>query len=248
MTEYVECYLNGQFPLMVPDFRADFWNAREHWERGRMEHMAATLRPGMTVYDCGSEHGDMTSCYKSWVGPSGDVIPIEPAPHYWPFIRGTWEANDFGPPPHAMFCGFVGQQSSAFAAGIHLGAGGWCPHTEGEGVPDGGFKHLKYESRNIPTASIDSLATYAVPDAIVVDVEGAEQLVMEGARTVLETIRPLVWISVHDIADGDWPGPLKGWYGHSLDTLNAFMDEMNYSAEELPWNGEGEHFWYYSPR
>src|SRR5688572_22118125 len=96
---YTECKLNGRYPLIVPDFRAAFWNDRPNWEIGRMESCAELMKPGMVVFDLGAEHGDMTSAYKSWVGPEGDVIPVEPAAHYWEFIRKTWEANRFNRPP-----------------------------------------------------------------------------------------------------------------------------------------------------
>lgn len=248
MTEYVECLLNGRFPLIVPDFRAKFWDARPMWEIGRMESCFELMQPGMIVYDIGAEHGDMTSVYRKWVGDDGDVIPIEPAAHYWPYIKGTWEANGFASAPELAFVGLIGDTDHGERAFDSPAVHAWPVEAEGEGIPDGGFVHLS-QSKNFDRTTIDDVAVYVVPDAIVLDIEGAEHTALSGAIHTLEEHRPLVWVSMHDVGDGaDWPGPLKAWHHKTPDDIHNLMKDFGYSAEELSHNGEGEHFWLYTPQ
>lgn len=244
MTEYVECLLNGRFPLIVPDFRKTFWDARPTWEIGRMESCFDLMNPGMIVYDVGSEHGDMSSAYRKWVGDDGDVIPIEPAAHYWEFIKGTWEANGFSRSPELTFVGLIGDTSNTDVPFT----GGWPLETDTVGVPDGGFVHLA-QGKGHARRTIDDVALVLIPDAIVLDIEGAEFHALAGAIHTLAEHRPLVWVSMHDIGDGaGWNGPLKDWYHKTPDDIHNLMKDFGYSVEELPYNGEGEHFFLYRPQ
>lgn len=244
MTEYVECLLNGRFPLIVPDFRKTFWDERPHWHQGLLESCFELMQPGMTVYDIGAEHGDLSAVYRKFVGPDGDVISVEPAAWYWPFIRGTFEANSF-PPPEMSFVGLIGDKD----VGDRPFESGWPPESEGEGIPDGGFIHLRHAAKKYTQTTIDQLAVWTNVDAIVLDIEGAEWNALNGARGALERCRPIVFVSVHDVGDGaGWNGPLLDWYGKTPDDIHNFMSEYGYSHELLPSHGEGESFHYYSPQ
>lgn len=243
MIEYVLSRINDTYPIVLPDFRHTFHAERPWWERGRLDSCAELMTPGMTVFDIGAEHGDFTALYKQWVGPTGDVIPIEPANHYWQFIRDTWSMNELTPQPSMSFVGLVG----ATEHGDRPLDDGWPYESELPGTPDGGFVHLRH-SPDFNRTCIDMLACYERPDAIVIDIEGAEFDALSGAGHVLSEIRPLVWVSVHDVGDGlDWPGPLKAWYGKTPDDIHALMDGYGYTAELLPSHGEGESFWLYRP-
>ena len=113
------------------------------------------MEPGMTVYDLGAESGDFTALYRSWVGPSGLVVAVEPSPPYWPSIRQTWEANDFGPPP-AWFSGFVSDVTDLtppldeMADQRENDGTGWPQSSNGPVVPDFGFRHLCQQADSTP--------------------------------------------------------------------------------------------------
>lgn len=243
VTEYVPGVICEQWELVLPDFRRDFHRDRPNWERGRLEH-CHDLMCGQewTVYDLGAEHGDFTALYRSWLADSGDVIPVEPMAHYWPYICGTFEANDL-PTPSTTFVGLVADDEY----GKRPFETAWPKESEGEGVPDGGFAHLRHNRQHSVT-TIDMLATWEIPNAIVIDIEGAEWHALAGAGYVLAEHRPHIWCSVHDVADGDWPGPLKGWYGKTVDDIDELMRGFDYDVTELPQMGAGERFMYYSPR
>lgn len=243
----MQSLINETYSIVLPEFRHEFHAARPNWEKGRLESCHELMKPGLVVYDIGAEVGDFTSLYRQWVGELGSVIPVEPASHQWNFIKGTWDANGFINPPAASFCGLVGDESRGFAGGLHLGS--WCQQTDEEGVPDGGFVHLKESKRDYPVATIDTLAMYVVPDVIVLDIEGSEWHALAGAMHTLTEHGPFCYVSIHDVSDDpSWPGSTLGWYGKTADDIHNLMSECGYEHEELPSYGEAERFFLYTPQ
>lgn len=226
--------INGEYPIVLPDFRKEFHDARPNWERGRLAHAREHLQPGMRVFDIGAEHGDFTALYQSWVGQDGSVIPVEPSVRYWPCIKATYEANAFPAPPWS-FVGFAADGTSDVVQVCK----GWPIQTHGEVVADPGFCHLAQQADSIPSIAVDDLA-YLVgdPDVLMIDVEGAEWHVLKGAEGALRNRPVLVNVSVHEPT-------MLDWYGRTLADLHELMHDYGYSGEELPHFGEGETFWVY---
>lgn len=237
MTVYVESRINDTYDIILPDFRKCFHADRPNWEKGRLESCRELMQPGMVVYDIGAEQGDFTTLYHQWVGNTGEVIPIEPAAWYWPFIKNTAEANGF-PPPRYSYVGLVGDRVSRNARGDVADA--WPNEAYGEGIPDGGFIHLAQDNKS-PRTTIDALSNMVKPDAIVMDIEGAEFFALKGARLTLTQHRPLVWVSWHE--ETAW-----NWYKTKLDDILSLMATHSYDGLELPHWGEGEKFWVFEPR
>lgn len=63
------------------------------------------------------------------------------------------------------------------------------------------------------------------PEVIKIDVEGAEIAVLRGAKRVLESLRPIVYLSVH-------PREIA-LIGESVDQLRATIDELGYDIEDV---------------
>lgn len=230
MTTYGHGVVNDLYPLVMPDFRVRFHAERPNWEKGRLQSCHDLMGDGMVVYDIGAEHGDFTALYASW---GCTVIPIEPAAHYWPFIRGTFEANNLGVPPYC-FEGLVGDEEVRDRGGQAC-AGVWPDSAFGAGVADGGFLHLAHDV-TMRRTTVDKIAEVTPPDALVIDIEGAEWHALAGAKETLRDRKPLVWVSVHE------PTMLE-WYDRTLGDIFALMDSVGYSGLELPHHGEGETFW-----
>lgn len=240
--EFVEAFINGKYKIVLPDFRAEFHLIRPTWEIGRVDHCATTMTPGKVVFDVGAEHGDFTALYRSWVGPEGMVIPIEPQPGYWPCIRETYEANGFEP-PRGWFVGFASDETAtpiASDVGPEFGEQSWPMCAYGPIVPDFGFRHLAQQTHHTPQTTIDDLADrlLAWPDAVVIDVEGAEWNVLNGMTRCLNDKDINVYVSVHEPT-------MWNWYQKTLQDLHQLMGLSGYAGEELPHHGEGETFWLY---
>ena len=228
--------INDRWELWLPDFRCEFHAVRPTWEKGRLDSCAGLMTPGMTIVDVGAEHGDFTALYKQWVGESGDVIPVEPAKHYWPFIRETFAANNMTNPTRC-FEGFAAERSAWESHGLWPA---WPLSAYGEGIPDGGFLHLAHAPR-VPRISLDDLIGGGPVGGIVIDVEGAEFEVLAGATQLCTGPRPHFWVSVHEPT-------MWNWYQRELSAIHQLMAEWDYVGVELPHHGEGETFWLYSPK
>lgn len=217
----------------LPDSVAD-WDAITHWERERLASMEAHLKPGMVLYDVGTEHGWLSAVYGGFVGYENMVL-IEPSPEFWPNIRKIWEHNEFTWPT-AMVQGFIGESlASLDPAGVDFTE--WPAPSD---VPEcGGMAYRYIGADGIPTYTIDYLAEIGFPpDAITIDIEGAELLAMRGAEKTLREHRPLVWVSIHaDLMRRD--------FNHSPGALHRFMAEVGYDGEHLGTDHEAH--WLFTP-
>jgi len=258
--------INGRWNLLLPEHRAarPEWTG---WEVERVQSMHANLRPGMVLYDIGTEEGDLSALYASWVadagrcpncggypatdvraaqGPlcwwqscartgGGGAVLFEPNPRVWPNIRAIWEANALAA-PIATWVGFAGsgeRVSREFVAEHVLPRDGkWPACASGPLIGDHGFLNLS-ERPDVPSITIDQMAaaTGRPPDAITIDVEGAELHVLRGADHTLTEQRPLVWCSVH-------PEFMFHMYDQYERDLHDWMHDHRYWAVHLGYDHE----------
>lgn len=196
MVPMIETTICERWKLLLPEHRhhRDSW---PWWEKARLASMYANLMRGDLVFDIGTEEGDLTALYAMWTGVGPAMF--EPNPRVWPNVRVIFEANQL-PLPTACWVGFVGAEArdasgeNAYSEKHYAPEGEWPPCAYGPVIGDHGFyKH--YERPDMPTTTIDSFAW--TPDAITMDIEGAEGLVIDGAHGVLDRIKPRLWVSHH---------------------------------------------------
>lgn len=163
------------------------------FERAYLERLALYLRPGMVVYDVGAEQGEFTAFVAGFAG-ARNVHIFEPSPVMWPNIRTVWEANETEA-PGGCWAGFVADRSRDAVVGT-----GWPGASSGNVHSESAFA-VVHERPDIPAISLDEYAAFtgAPPDVIMCDVEGAEALVLEGARGLLAKRRPRVFLSLHNL-------------------------------------------------
>ncbi len=223
---------NPEWEFIFPDSIAD-WDAITGWERERLASMQAHLKPGMVLYDVGTEHGWLSAVYGSFAG-HGNMVLVEPSPEMWVNIRKTWAANGFDDPiaSYASFCGATSTHLQAVSTWPAYGSNfGREPECEA-------MAYRTMTQSDIPVITIDDIceATQRLPDAITVDVEGFELEVMKGAERTLRQYRPLVWLSVHpDLMERDAGVP-------DVQELFDFMTSCGYGREYLGTDHEQHHF------
>jgi FkbM family methyltransferase len=239
--------INARHRINLTPDRHEFHAKRPRWEIERVDSCEELMKPGMCVYDLGAECGDFTALYGMWVGESGTVVPVEPSPPVWPQLRAHWEANDL-PPLKGYFPGFASFADSLEPelkddtyASTFPGEDGWPKCSIGPILPDFGFRHLAQQLHHTPALSLDTMAKSLnlVPDAIVMDIEGAELMALMGAHRLLLEVKPIMWVSVH-------PPTMAEWYNHTVDDLLRYMDSVGYGGLKL---GEGsEEYWIFQAR
>ena len=210
---------NPEWTYWLPDSIAD-WDAPSHWERERLASMQAYLRPGMVLYDIGVEHGWLSAVYGAWCGYENMVL-VEPSPEFWPNIHKVWTRNLF-PGPIGCFQAFAGERTRGKPINDV-----WPAASDGPECGGMAYRYMfdKAHAADVPTITIDRIAAATrPPDAITIDIEGAELVALRGAKKVLKNFRPLVWVSIHDdLMERD--------FGHLPSELHAFMEDYGYKGQ-----------------
>lgn len=224
-----------EYQLELPRPLAD-WDVWAYWERERFHSMREHLTTGEVLFDIGTEQGWCNLVYAQFVGPENMVL-VEPTPEFWPNIKATWEHN-FTSLPRLTCTTLLSDKNVGDTTINHRS---WPDDAYGPLIDRNSYRYIHdNDSGATPEVELDVLVDLSgvVPDAITMDVEGAELLVLQGAANTLATRRPKVWISVHpDLGERD--------YGVTPDHVHAFMNSFGYTGTHLATDHE-EH-WYYDP-
>jgi FkbM family methyltransferase len=157
-------------------------------EPNEMAFLDRFLKPGMKVIDIGANEGCYSVLCGAKVGENGKVWAFEPSPREFAVLKANAEQN---PKLNiACFPVAIGNKNGTvklrIAEGIHAGQ-----NTLGEFS----YSITELDFAIVSIRRLDDLIFEAKTDRIdliKIDVEGAEGLVLEGARRTLETFRPVV--------------------------------------------------------
>ncbi len=178
-------------------------------EGERLVHERHLLRrlvsPGMRVVDVGANIGYYTLMFHRLVGPSGEVICIEPSPENLEELRRNVDGNHLAN-ARIISCA-VGETPGrvGFKAGIN---GGVVRDGEGAYTAD--------------VQTLDSLVAERV-DFVKIDVDGYEGHVLKGARELLARDRPILFLEFHP--------ELVGRHGTSFDEVLELLSGVYSSIE-----------------
>jgi FkbM family methyltransferase len=167
----------------------------------------ATVQPGQVVYDCGAHYGYYT-LLAALPARAGHVFAFEPSPRNLLRLRR-----------HVAINGCRNVTVLDVAVSDHEGKAHF------EDRAGSGVGHLSPEGpMEVPITSLDALAGRLPPPHVLkIDVEGAEMSVLAGARALLTTAKPAIFLSVHSA---------------SLQTqCTDFLQGLTYSLQPL---GEAE--------
>lgn len=225
-------YLN-EFDLKLPDFLAS-WDVWEYWENERIHSMHAHLSSSDVLFEVGAESGWMTALFGKYFVDPKNVCIFEPTPEYWPNIKQTWEANCTAPPRIGV-CALVGNENKNAPT---ISTASWPKEAYGDLTQARSYKYIHEHGETTPQIRLDDFVQLSgiIPNALTIDVEGAECDVIAGAELILKTFRPLVWCSVHpDLIERDYKRPASD--------VSFLMDSFGYVGKILAQDHE-THFLY----
>ena len=214
---------------------------RERYDKATFDDVRKTLTRGDLVYDVGA-YDAITSVIAAEIVGAGNVVIIEPAEMNWGTIREYFVQNTSGL-PRATYAGFLTNVDTEGAV-VHPNRfppeSDWYPPSDYE--EHSNFRLLNDtwipEVVKLPRMKLDSLAAIVgPPKGVLVDVEGAEFLVLEGAVKTIEEFHPIFWISIH-------PKFMLDRFAHSTDYLHEFMKDWGYKSTLLA--DDHEQHWKFS--
>lgn len=177
------------------------------------DRLAVWVPSAGVVFDVGANVGFFTLKFARWVGPQGRVVALEPEPvnveHLCMALARTALAEQVSVVPAAAAdrVGAAHLELNPFHPGDHKLASA--------GVP---------VALTTIDAQVQALALTRV-DLVKIDVQGAEQLVLAGARATIARWRPVLYIEVDDLK-------LRR-YDSSAQQLLSALCALGYSAHRL---------------
>jgi len=200
------------------------------------------LRPGQTFVDAGANIGWFSLLAASLVGPSGRVIAIEPNPLNVALLRTSAKDNGFDNIDAVAVA--LGESTGAVALETDGSNGRVIPVA---GPPDRPVA-ASFVVASQPLDSVLAEAGAGRVDAIKMDVEGAEPMVLRGAAATIERDRPVIVSEFYPLALESSPWGSAGGYlrqlrdgGYRLSVIGAGTDLGDAAIMGLARDAAGGH-------
>ena len=170
---------------------------KPNWARSSSDLLSAAVKYVGTsdnVWDIGGNVGVFTVAAAHVAGVGAQILAVEPDPFLAALLQKT--ACDPGNSDLRVSVLCAAASSEKGIARFLIAARGRSFNSlenAGHRQSAGGSRYVQY----VPTITLDSLLEhFARPHVVKIDVEGAEALVLRGARRVLAECRPLFYIEV----------------------------------------------------
>lgn len=151
------------------------------------------VMPGDRVLDIGANVGEFALAAAHRAGPAGVVLAVELDPFLASLLQRTAEEPSNQDVNLHPLCAAVSREPGFARFG--LAARGRAANALAQlgSTQMGGMRHEVH----VLTTTIDAIArNWCVPTVIKIDVEGAERMVLEGAREVLAENRPILLVEI----------------------------------------------------
>jgi FkbM family methyltransferase len=179
------------------------------------------IRKNACVFDVGANNGHYTMLYSDLVGPGGQVHAFEPVPKSAGQLRTriAQEAiHDNITLNEVAVTDVSGLDLKIGIPNQDFGQASLAAHAHGSWRNGNGIEYV-----GCRTVTLDDYAAeqrLASVDFIKIDVEGAELLVLKGARKLLGKFRPIVHLEYF----GEWTSA----FGYGLNDLVSFLEDIGY--------------------
>lgn len=186
--------------------------------------ISRALFKGGTFFDVGAHYGWMSITAAHQVGAHGRVVAFEPSPVLLDVLSFHKRVNRL--PQVQIVHTAISDREDGTVPFFLINRGLSSRNSLTIGPDDTPYITPDEKIRiDVPCATLDRFVSESgiVPDVVKIDVEGAELLVLEGAKQMLKVHHPALIIGIHPY----WLPP-----AHSVDQLFAFLNDLNYKIED----------------
>jgi FkbM family methyltransferase len=195
-------------------------------ERAEFSFYLNYLRDGMTVFDVGAHHGELSLLLARFAGPSGRVLAFEPTPAS--FRRLSQLIQLTGNTTIQPFCLAVGDKSSLRTLHIYDDAHAtWNTFAERK-LGEFGRTLDPVAEESVVTTTLDQFcAAHHIEriDLLKVDVEGAELQVLRGSLQLLR--RHAIACCVFEFGQTTWD------MGNRPDEIESLLKSCGYRLQSI---------------
>jgi FkbM family methyltransferase len=162
------------------------------YERNEQDFMRLVVRPGMHVVDVGAHIGFHTNHLARLVGAIGSVTAFEPVREYSTVLSDMVRARGWASRVQVVraAAGDVAGTQMMVVEGPELAR----PNAY---LDDGLVSEEDDTLRRVPVVRLDAAISNRPVEFLKIDAEGAEALVLRGARRLLAQDRPVVLLDLH---------------------------------------------------
>lgn len=199
-----------------------FWMPLGTYETETTRWLQQKLASGMTFFDIGANAGYFALVGSTRVGATGQVVAFEPSPLFAAMVQRNVELNHL----RNVCLSRSAVSNSNGTTRFVLESVGANSH-----LADTPLQHAKSAPEEEIEVNVTTLDSYVSengvsPDVIKIDVEGAELMVLEGARDTLSKHRPHVIVACHS-------GDLYADCAECLEELNYRISSLEGFEHEL---------------
>ncbi|HET7572838.1 MAG TPA: FkbM family methyltransferase [Gaiellaceae bacterium] len=196
--------------LLDPRFDVRYW--RGDAEPALQELLLELAPPGSVAWDVGAHVGFFTLLLARRVGDGGSVVAFEPDPWSRESLEAAVAAGGFG--------NVEVLAEAAWSTRTRLG---FQPRAQSEEGFHGAV--ASDAATTVQTTTLDEVLAERRPPALVkIDVEGAEEHALLGARRLLAEVRPAIVCEVHELRRGSADLPAR---------VRALLEEARYDVREV---------------
>jgi len=188
-------------------------------EAGPVDRLREFVPAGSTVVDVGANVGFFTMKFALWVGEQGRVIAVEPDRENFEVLAAKVKKAGLQDRVRLHQAAAAAETGSVRLRRNELHPGDHRISFHPEGIP-------------VPAVTVDDLVAAAAPRSVSlvkIDVQGAEMLVLKGAKRMLDQLHPALFVEVDDRA--------LRHFGSSAEALLEHMQRSGYKTHELVENG-----------
>ncbi len=183
--EVTHSYGGLELTLLLADPLGQGWYDHD-WEEPKaltFLREEGVLAPGATVFDLGAHQAVIALMIAAQVRPGGRVVAVEAEPHNATVARRNAELNDAR---NLLVVHAAGADRSGTLS-------------FGEGLNGSVDERASTGTVEVPAVTVDELAReHGEPALVMIDVEGYEERVLEGARETLGSGRTSFLVEIHE--------------------------------------------------